>query len=227
MEKQLLIEYNTSGLTTYMPRVSADNMVMVNEATKTTDDGFYYLDGLFLQGEVKNRNGRVYPREEIAKAVKTLSQNIKEHGPVPGELDHPDGFNLNFDRLAVAITDIRMEGNNGMGRMRVVPEGLGKILEGAIRTGIQVGVSSRGAGYVGPDGRVSDYEIVTVDAVLEPSAPGAYPELSMAEQVIRAPHGIETLSLTEAAKNDPAAKKHLEKAMRELFTALRDDVTWR
>jgi hypothetical protein len=188
---------------------------------------FYYLDGLFLEGEVPNQNGRQYPRSEIASAVDKLNLKIQEHGPIPGELDHPEGMNLNFDRLAVAITNMRMDGNNGVGRMRVVPEGLGKIVEGAIQAGIRVGVSSRGTGNVDSQGNVSDFDIVTIDAVLNPSAPNAYPNASLAESIAQYENGIETLKLVEYAKYDKRAQKHLEKELNNLFVAMRDDVVWR
>jgi len=188
---------------------------------------FYYLTGLFLEGETQNQNGRVYPRDEIAAAVDKLNQTISKRGPIPGELDHPDGMNINFDRLAVAITGMRMEGNNGIGKMRVVPAGLGLIIEGAIKAGIQVGVSSRGTGNVDSSGRVSDFDIVTVDAVLNPSAPNAYPTASLAESLSRYGAGTEAMTLAEYAKYDPRAKAHLEKQIETLFVQLRDDVVWR
>ena len=188
---------------------------------------FYYLDGLFLEGEVQNQNGRVYPASVIAGAVERLNAKIQERGPVPGELDHPEGMNINFDRLAVGILSMRVEGNNGYGRMRVMPEGLGKIVEGAIQIGIQVGVSSRGTGNVDGQGRVSDFDIVTVDAVLNPSAPNAYPTASLAESLARHEAGVEAMTLAEYAKYDPRAQHHLERSLRDLFVAMRDEVVWR
>jgi len=136
-------------------------------------------------------------------------------------------MNINFDRLAVAITEMRMEGSNGMGRMRVVPEGLGKIVEGAIKAGIQVGVSSRGTGNVDSQGNVSDFDIVTIDAVLNPSAPNAYPSASLAESIAEFQDGIEAMKLAEYAKYDPRAQYYLEKKLRNLFIAMRDEVVWR
>lgn len=188
---------------------------------------FYYLSGLFLEGEVQNQNGRVYPRSEISMAVDKLNKRISSHGPIAGELDHPDGMNLNFDRLAVAITEMRMDGNNGYGRMRVVPEGLGKIVEGAIKAGIQVGVSSRGTGNVDNRGYVSDFDIVTIDAVLNPSAPNAYPSASLAESIAQYQSGLETMKLAEYAKYDKRAQFYLAQQLETLFTSMRDEVVWR
>ncbi len=188
---------------------------------------FYYLEGLMLEGEVQNQNGRIYPRDEIAAAVERMNEKIAERGPIPGELDHPDGMNINFDRLAVAITGMSMKGNDGHGRMRIVPEGFGKIIEGAIKAGIQVGVSSRGTGNVDEQGRVTDFDIVTIDAVLNPSAPNAYPAASLAESLSRYGDVVETMKLVEYAKHDPRAQSHLERVMKNLFVAMRDEVVWR
>lgn len=206
--------------------------LVAHQGTETLIEGaepqkFYYLEGLFLEGETQNQNGRVYPRAEIASAVDKLNQKIAERGPIAGELDHPEGMNLNFDRLAVAITEMRMDGNNGFGRMRVVPEGLGKIVEGAIKAGIQVGVSSRGTGNVDAQGKVSDFDIVTIDAVLNPSAPSAYPTASLAESIAQYQEGMEAMSLAQYAKYDPRAQHYLEKSLQQLFVEMRDGVVWR
>ena len=192
-----------------------------------TPHKFYYLEGLFLEGETQNQNGRVYPRNEISKAVDKLNETIKSRGPIPGECDHPSSMSINFDRIAVAITEMRMEGNNGFGRMRVIPEGLGKIVEGAIRAGIQVGVSSRGTGNVDDRGRVTDFDIVTIDAVMNPSAPNAYPTASLAESLSQYQHGNEAMTLAAYAKHDPRAQHYLEQKLQNLFVNMRDDVVWR
>jgi len=193
----------------------------------TSPQKFFYLEGLFLEGGIPNQNGRIYPREEISNAVNKLNTKIQEHGPIAGELDHPEGMNLNFDRLAVAIVNMKMNGDNGVGKMRVVPEGLGKIVEGAIKAGIQVGVSSRGTGNVDSNGNVSDFDIVTIDAVLNPSAPNAYPSASLAESIAKYESGVETMKLVDYAKYDPRAQIYLEKELENLFVAMRDEVVWR
>jgi hypothetical protein len=226
-------------MTTDLNRIDLVEVILPNQkplsaiqTTETLIEGaapqkFYYLDGLFLEGETENQNGRIYPSREIASAVAKLNTRISERGPIPGELDHPEGMSLNFDRLAVAITEMRMDGNNGVGRMRVVPEGLGKIVEGAIKVGIQVGVSSRGTGNVDSQGRVSDFDIVTVDAVLNPSAPNAYPTASLAESIAGYQQGLESMKLIDYAQYDPRAQHYLEKELENLFVAMRDEVVWR
>lgn len=136
-------------------------------------------------------------------------------------------MSINFDRIAVAITNMRMDGNNGIGRMRVIPEGLGKIVEGAIKAGIQVGVSSRGTGNVDGQGRVTDFDIVTIDAVINPSAPNAYPSASLAESLSQYQNGAEAMTLASYANHDPRAQYYLEQKLQNLFVDMRDDVVWR
>ncbi|RME07996.1 MAG: hypothetical protein D6816_06040 [Bacteroidetes bacterium] len=192
---------------------------------------FYYLEGLVMEGEVVNKNGRIYPASEIKSAVDQLNEELNRRGgtPIPGELDHPDNLSLNFDRVAVGITKVWYSNNNGYAKMRVLPGGVnGDILIATIKAGIRVGVSSRGAGIVDDvTKRVSNYHIVTIDAVLEPSAPNAFPEATLAESIQKYKHGPEVIRLTEMARVDPAAKKHLERELHRLFTELRDDVLWR
>lgn len=207
--------------------IDPSRKAVVSEAKEENGQKFWYLSGLFLEGEIENHNGRVYPRDEIARAVKDLNERIAQNGPVAGELDHPEGVNINFDRIAVAITEMSMDGNNGVGKMRVIPAGLGLILEGAIKAGIRVGVSSRGSGHVGPDGRVSDFDIVTVDAVINPSAPNARPAATLSEQVLRNQYGREAASLTQYVHDDPVAQKYLEREMIKFLTSIRDEVVWR
>ena len=189
--------------------------------------GFFYLKGLFLEGEQQNHNGRVYPQAEIEKAVNQLNEKIAKTGPVPGELDHPEGLNINFDRISHLITDMQIQGANGVGTMKVIKAGLGLIVNGCIEAGMQVGVSSRGSGNIDHQGMVSDFDIVTVDIVANPSAPNAYPNVSLAESLARNAHGREAVYLTEFVKDDPSAQKYLEKEITSFLTGVRDQYKWR
>lgn len=197
---------------------------VLTEARTEGDQKFFYLKGLFLEGEVQNHNGRIYPAKEIGKAVDALAERIRANGPIAGELDHPEGLNINFDRVAVAITEMHMEGTNGMGTMRVIPAGLGLILEGAIKAGIQVGVSRRGSGNVDHNGYVRDFDIVTVDAVINPSAPHARPQISLAESVLGRKHGREAMMLREHVQNDPTAQRYLRKEIERFLIRIRDQI---
>ena len=189
--------------------------------------GFVYLKGLFLQGEIQNHNGRVYPRDEIAKAVADIKRRIAERGPIPGELDHPQGLNINFDRISHVITDINMDGANGIGTMRVINEGLGKVVRGCVEAGMQIGVSTRGSGNVDSRGHVSDFAIVTVDIVANPSAPNAFPSASLAESILRNKHGKESVRLSEALRDDASAQKYLQEEFNRLLVSFQDEFQFR
>lgn len=193
----------------------------------SSGDGFLYLKGLFLEGEAQNHNGRVYPLDEINKAVGSIHERIMSKGPIAGELDHPEGLNINFDRISHLITEMKVEGNNGVGTMKIINAGLGLIVKGAVEAGMQPGVSSRGSGNIGHDGKVSEFDIVTIDIVANPSAPNAYPSVSLAESLDANRHGREALALTEYFHNDPAAQKYLQKEINSFLLDVRDNVTWR
>ena len=189
--------------------------------------GFYHLKGVFLEGEVENHNGRTYPKDVIEGAVSQIVQKIQTHGPVAGECDHPEGLNVNFDRISHAITEMQMVGNNGVGTIKVMKAGLGLIVGGAIEVGIQVGVSSRGSGNIDGQGRVSDFDIVTVDIVANPSALSAYPDVSLAESLGMNKHGREAMYLTDFVKQDPAAQRYFEQEITRFLTDVRDQYKWR
>lgn len=153
------------------------NIKPIEESVMGEKRKFFYLDGIFLQGELKNLNGRIYPLNEIENAVSTLQEQINQYGGVAGELDHPETLVISAHNISHIITDIHMQGNDAVGRMKIIPDvPCGAIVEGLIKAGAPIGVSSRGAGNVDDfTGLVSDYEIVTIDIVATPSAPGARP----------------------------------------------------
>lgn len=190
-------------------------------------DGFMYFRGLFLEGVTKNHNGRSYPRDEIELAVNSLNERIQSRGPIGGELDHPEGLNINFDRISHLITEMSMDGNNGVGTMKIINAGMGLIVKGVAEAGMQPGVSSRGSGNIGSDGNVSEFDIITIDIVANPSAPNAFPSITLAESLEGNKHGREALSLTRYFHEDPAAQKYLQKEITKFLLDVRDNVTWR
>ena len=205
--------------------IMTDGKSLITEAAD--DSGFYYLKGIFLEGERENHNGRVYPQEVINGAVNQLNEKIKAHGPVAGECDHPEGLNINFDRISHVITEMQLNGSNGVGTIKVIKAGLGLIVGGAIEAGLQVGVSSRGSGNIDNTGHVSDFDIVTIDIVANPSAHSAYPNVSLAESLRMNKHGAEAVYLTEFVKSDPAAQRQLEIEITRFLTDVRDQYKWR
>jgi len=206
--------------------IMTDGKSLVTEAA-TDNSGFYYLKGVFLEGERENHNGRVYPQDVISMAVQQIDQKIKAHGPVAGECDHPEGLNINFDRISHVITEMHEDGANGVGTIKVIKAGLGLIVGGCIEAGLQVGVSSRGSGNIDGSGRVSDFDIVTVDIVANPSAHSAYPAMSLAESLKLNNHGVEAVYLSEFVKSDPAAQRYFEQEITRFLTDVRDQYKWR
>ena len=134
------------------------------------------LKGVCIEGGVRNANERVYPVSEIAQAVETINEQIKTGHSVLGEVDHPDDLKINLDRVSHMIEKMWMDGPAGMGTLKILPTPMGKLVETMLTNGVKLGVSSRGSGNVNDaNGHVSDFEIVTVDVVAQPSAPNAYP----------------------------------------------------
>jgi len=135
-----------------------------------------YLKGICIEGGVRNANERVYPVNEIAKAVDTINEQIKTGHSVLGEVDHPDDLKINLDRVSHMIEKMWMDGPAGYGKLKILPTPMGTLVKTMLESGVKLGVSSRGSGNVNDaNGHVSDFEIVTVDVVAQPSAPNAYP----------------------------------------------------
>lgn len=183
-----------------------------------------WLEGIFIQGDIENHNGRVYPRDEIARAVESVNQKIKEssNGGIPGELDHPENLQINLKNASHLIREMSVDGANGVGRMLILDNVNGDIVRSLVQSGVALGVSSRGSGSVDHRGRVSEFDIVTVDIVATPSAPGAYPK-PVFEQLLSGRLGRELKYLTEI-REDRAAQKYLKKTYHDFLMSIRDEV---
>lgn len=136
-----------------------------------------YMEGIFIQGDIRNANGRIYPKDEIFRAVKTIQEQINNGISICGEVDHPDDLKINLDRVSHCITNMTMNGADGIGKLKILPTPMGLLIKTMLESGVKLGVSSRGSGNVNDlSGKVSDFEIITVDIVAQPSAPDAYPK---------------------------------------------------
>ena len=172
-----------------------------------------YLSGVFMQAEQKNRNGRIYPLTEMVTAVSTLNESIKNYGGVMGELDHPDSrLSINLDRVSHIITELRMDGNNVVGKMKILDTPVGQIAKTIAQSGVRFGVSSRGTGMVNENSMVSNFNLNTIDLVATPSGPGCYPN-SIYEGLEELKSCRNVLSLAEALKHDPNAQEYFKKAI--------------
>jgi len=180
-----------------------------------------YMKGIMIQGGVRNANQRVYPVNEIGRAVKTLSDQISNGYSVLGEVDHPEGLNINIDRVSHMITECWMDGDNGYGKLKILPTPMGNLVKTMLEAGVKLGVSSRGSGNVSEDGSntVSDFEIITVDVVAQPSAPGAYPT-PIYEHLMNARGGYKAYELAQATKEDHKAQKYLKESLINIISKL-------
>ena len=167
-----------------------DTVKLISEAveeveyiTEEKDDGGknYKIRGIFMQADIKNRNGRVYPMEVLDEEVKKYNKNFIEQNRAFGELGHPDGPTVNLERVSHMITSLKPDGKNFIGEAKIMDTPMGKIVKNLMDEGAKLGVSSRGMGSLRQKGGanvVSDdfYLATAADIVADPSAPNAFVE---------------------------------------------------
>ena len=191
--------------------------IVVESANEGKD---LYMKGICIQGGVRNANQRVYPVEEIGRAVKTLNEQISGGYSVLGEVDHPEGLNINLDRVCHMVTEMWMDGPNGYGKLKILPTPMGQLVRTMLESDCKLGVSSRGSGnVVEGSGEVSDFEIITVDVVAQPSAPGAYPT-PIYEHLMNARGGYKAYELAQATKEDTKAQRYLKESLVNIINRL-------
>ena len=178
------------------------------------------MKGIFIQGDVRNQNQRVYPIREIARAVNSITEKLSSGQSVMGELDHPEELSINLDRVAHLITEMWMDGADGYGKLKIVPTPMGNIVKTLLQSGAKLGVSSRGSGNVGDDGAVSDFEIITVDIVAQPSAPNAFPR-TIYESLFNMKGGSRVMGTAREALTEAAAQKQLVKDIQRFIQELK------
>ena len=180
-----------------------------------------YMKGICIQGGVKNANERVYPVNEIERAVKTLNEQLATGHSVLGEVDHPDDLKVNLDRVSHMITEMWMDGPNGFGKLKILPTPMGNLVRTMLESGVKLGVSSRGSGNVNEaNGHVSDFEIVTVDVVAQPSAPNAYPK-AIYEGLMNMRYGHHVLEMARDAGGDNKVQRYLKDEVTRLIRDLK------
>lgn len=175
-----------------------------------------YLSGIFMQADLLNGNQRTYPLSEIANAVDNVNKRVKEGFTVYGELNHPDNLSIDLNNVSHIITEMWMDGTNAFGKARIIENHpKGQIVKAILEAGGKLGVSSRGSGNVN-EGKVSQFNLVTVDLVATPSAPGAYPGHVMEE----INNNQKILTLAEAVIHDDKAQQYFKKELASFFEAL-------
>ena len=146
--------------------------------SKENGEKNYVIEGVFGSADKKNRNGRIYPKPIMEKAVNTYVENQVSKKRAVGELNHPEGPTVNLDKVSHLITDLKFEGNDVVGKAQILDTPMGQIVKGLLEGGVQLGVSTRGMGSLESKNGVmyvkDDFILATVDIVQDPSAPEAF-----------------------------------------------------
>ena len=201
---------NTVKLITEANDFSTSNYIIEEKDNGKKD---YKIKGIFMQSNIKNRNGRVYPREVLMKEVKNYDSKFIQKNRAFGELGHPDGPTVNLDRVSHMITSLKPEGDNFIGEAKIMSTPMGEIVKSLMDEGATLGVSSRGMGSLDQRGGVNyvknDFKLATAgDIVADPSAPSAFVEGIMEGKEWVWDHG----SLVEAQVYE--MKERIEKRVR-------------
>ena len=199
--------------------LSFDQAKIVVESANEGKDLF--MKGICIQGGVRNANQRVNPVNEIGRAVTTLTEQISGGYSVLGEVDHPEGLNINLDRVSHMISEMWMDGPNGYGKLKILPTPMGQLVKTMLESGVKLGVSSRGSGNVKEDGsgEVTDFEIITVDVVAQPSAPGAYPT-PIYEHLMNTQGGLKAFHTAREVQGDKKAQKYIKESLLNIIDKL-------
>jgi len=204
--------------------VNEENLEYISEA-KENGEKDYKIKGVFMQGEIKNRNGRVYPMQVLDEQVQKYKESYIDKNRAYGELGHPNGPTINLERVSHMITDLKKEGNNYIGEAKIMDTPYGKIVKNLMDEGASLGVSSRGMGSLKQNGGSQvvqkDYHLATAaDIVADPSAPDAFVEGIMEGKEWVWDNGV----LREAQVNNyreeikKTSKADLEGAKLKIFT---------
>ena len=180
-----------------------------------------YLKGICIEGNKRNANERVYPLHEITRAVNTINKQISEGFSVMGEVDHPEDLKINLDRVCHTVEEMWMDGAAGCGKLKILPTPMGNLIKTLLQSGVKLGVSSRGSGNVDDrTGHVSDFEIVTIDVVAQPSAPNAYPK-AIYESLMNMKYGHRLLEVAKEAGEDSKVQRYLKNEVVKLIRDLK------
>jgi hypothetical protein len=196
------------------------NMQVLEEADSSGGKSLY-LKGICIEGDRKNANDRIYPLYEIKRAVDAINKQITEGYSVMGEVDHPDDLKINLDRVCHTVENMWMEGHAGCGKLKILPTPMGNLIKTLLQSGVKLGVSSRGSGNVDDrTGHVSDFEIVTIDVVAQPSAPNAYPH-AIYESLMNMKYGHRLLEVAKEAGEDNKVQRYLKSEVIKLIKDLK------
>jgi hypothetical protein len=197
--------------TTLSEHLSFDQAKIVLESEEGSDGKkSLHLNGICIQGDIRNANQRVYSSQEIGRAVKTLNEQISGGYSVLGEVDHPQDLKINLDRVSHMITKMWMDGPNGYGKLKVLPTPMGQLVATMLDSGVKLGVSSRGSGEVDGSGNVQGFEIIT----------GAYPT-PVYEHLMNSTGGYQAFKIAQEVKGDLKAQKYLAESLKRIISGLK------
>ena len=199
--------------------LSFDQAHLVLEHANEGENKSLYLNGICIQGDIKNANQRVYSSQEIGRAVTTINEQLTGGYSVLGEVDHPADLRINLDRVSHMITKMWMDGPNGYGKLKILPTPMGKLIESMLEAGVKLGVSSRGSGDVDNNGYVQGFEIITVDVVATPSGPGCLPT-PVYEHIMNASGGYKALQIAKEVQGDPKAQQYITENLVRIIKGL-------
>jgi hypothetical protein len=193
----------------------------------------HFIEGIFLQSNLKNRNGRVYPKEIMAKEVERYNESYVKANRALGELGHPDGPSINLDRVSHMIVSLKEDGDNYIGKAKLMDTPMGNIAKGLIEGGAKLGVSSRGMGTLKPNkegiNEVQDdfYLATAADIVADPSAPDAFVQGIMEGKEWVVVNGVWMEQQCDMTKRyiKKASKKELEEAKLRVFESFLNRVS--
>jgi hypothetical protein len=195
--------------------------IQILEESDAAGGKHLYLEGICIEGNKRNANKRIYPLFEIKRAVDTINKQIVEGYSVMGEVDHPDDLKINLDRVCHTVEKMWMDGEAGCGKLKILPTPMGNLIKTLLQSGVKLGVSSRGSGNVDDHtGHVSDFEIVTIDVVAQPSAPNAYPK-AIYEGLMNMKYGHRLLEVARDAGMDNKVEKYLKSEVVKLIKDLK------
>jgi len=195
--------------------------LVLEEAADGSGKKLYGMQGIFIEGDKRNANERIYPGHEIRRAVDYINAQIVEGHSVLGEVDHPDDLKINLDRVSHMIEKMWCEGSVGYGKLKLLPTPMGMLVKTMLDSGVKLGVSSRGSGNVDDrTGHVSDFEIVTVDVVAQPSAPNAYPK-AIYEGLMNMKYGHRLVEIAKEAGQDNRVERYLKSEVVKLIKDLK------
>lgn len=205
----------------------------LNYLTETSKDGIksHIIEGIFMQADQLNHNKRIYPKAVLESSVSKYVENYVSKGRAVGELNHPEGPSINLDKVSHRITELSWNGNNVIGKAKILDTPMGTIVKGLLEGGCQLGVSSRGMGSVsrnktGASVVNKDFILATVDIVQDPSAPSAFVNGIMegVEYFFEGEQLITKAAEQIKAKADKLSLNQLEEQQEHLFSSFLKDI---